>query len=45
MDRANLHYFPIMGYSGAARLVERIGNTLLDRKDRDEPDWLLETIQ
>jgi nitrogenase molybdenum-iron protein beta chain len=45
MDRANLHYFPIMGYAGAARLVERIGNTLLDRKDRDAPDWLLETIQ
>jgi nitrogenase molybdenum-iron protein beta chain len=45
MDRANLHYFPIMGYVGAARLVERIGNTLLDRKDRDAPDWLLETIQ
>ena len=45
MDRANLHYFPVMGYTGAARLVERIGNTLLDRKDRDAPDWLLETIQ
>ena len=45
MDRANLHYFPIMGYAGAARLVERIGNTLLDRKDRDAPDWLLETIE
>jgi len=43
MDRANLHYFPIMGYAGAARLVERIGNTLLERKDRDAPDWLLET--
>src|SRR5665647_3262098 len=45
MDRANLHYFPIMGYAGTARMVERIGNTLLDRKDRDAPDWLLETIQ
>jgi len=45
MDRANLHYFPVMGYAGAARLVERIGNTLLDRKDRDAPDWMFETIQ
>ena len=45
MDRANLHYFPIMGYAGTARMVERIGNTLLERKDRDAPDWLLETIQ
>ncbi len=45
MDRANLHHFPIMGYAGAMRMVERIGNTLLDIKDRDAEDWVLETVQ
>lgn len=45
MDRANLHYFPIMGYAGAARLVEWIGNTLLERKDRDAEECVLEMIQ
>lgn len=45
MDRANLHHFPIMGYAGAARLVEWIGNTFLDRKDRDAEECVLEMIQ
>lgn len=45
MDRANLHYFPIMGYAGAARMVEWIGNTFLDRKDRDADPSVLEVIQ
>ena len=43
-DRANSHYFPIVGYGGAARLVEIIGNTLLDRKDRDSDDAHFELI-
>lgn len=43
-DRANLHRFPIVGYSGAARLVERIGNTLLDRRDRDTDESRFEMI-
>jgi nitrogenase molybdenum-iron protein beta chain len=43
-DRANLHYFPIMGYTGAAMLATRIGNTLLERKDRDTVDEKLELI-
>ncbi|HEX21073.1 MAG TPA: nitrogenase molybdenum-iron protein subunit beta [Actinobacteria bacterium] len=43
-DRANLHHFPIVGYAGAARLVERIGNTLLDRKDRDMDESHFEMI-
>ncbi|WP_026486050.1 nitrogenase molybdenum-iron protein subunit beta [Caldanaerobius polysaccharolyticus] len=43
-DRANLHFFPIVGYMGAARLVERIGNTLLDRVDRDAYDSYFELI-
>ncbi|MEW6017349.1 MAG: nitrogenase molybdenum-iron protein subunit beta, partial [Pseudomonadota bacterium] len=43
-DRANLHHFPVMGYAGAARMVERIGNTLLDRLDRDAPDERFELL-
>jgi nitrogenase molybdenum-iron protein beta chain len=43
-DRANLHYFPIVGYSGAARLVEMIGNTFLERRDRDSDDTNFEMV-
>ncbi len=43
-DRANLHHFPVMGYAGSARMVERIGNTLLDRLDRDAPDERFELM-
>jgi nitrogenase molybdenum-iron protein beta chain len=43
-DRANLHYFPIIGYAGAARLVEMIGNTFLERRDRDADDSHFEMI-
>jgi len=43
-DRANLHHFPVMGYAGAARMVERIGNTLMDRLDRDAPDERFELL-
>ncbi|RQW78128.1 MAG: nitrogenase molybdenum-iron protein subunit beta, partial [Methanothrix sp.] len=43
-DRANLHYFPIIGYGGAARLVEMIGNTFLERRDRDSDDTHFEMV-
>ncbi len=43
-DRANLHYFPIIGYAGAARLVEMIGNTFLERRDRDADDTHFEMV-
>lgn len=43
-DRANLHHFPVMGYAGAARMVERISSTLLDRLDRDAPDERFELL-
>lgn len=43
-DRANLHHFPVMGYAGAARMVERIGNTMLERLDRDAPDERFELM-
>jgi len=44
MDRANTHYFPIVGYAGAARLVEIIGNTFLERRDRDADEAHFEMI-
>ena len=44
LDRANLHHFPTLGYAGAARLVEVIGNTLLERADRDADEETLELI-
>lgn len=43
-DRANMHYFPIIGYAGAARLVEMIGNTFLGRLDRDADDTHFELV-
>ncbi|HDZ59830.1 MAG TPA: nitrogenase molybdenum-iron protein subunit beta, partial [Actinobacteria bacterium] len=43
-DRANLFHFPVMGYAGAARMVERIGNTLLERLDRDAPEERFELL-
>jgi nitrogenase molybdenum-iron protein beta chain len=43
-DRANMHYFPIIGYAGAARLVEMIGNTFLERLDRDADDTHFELV-
>jgi nitrogenase molybdenum-iron protein beta chain len=43
-DRANMHYFPVVGYGGGARLVEIIGNTLLERRDRDSDDVHFELI-
>jgi nitrogenase molybdenum-iron protein beta chain len=43
-DRANLHYFPIIGYAGAARLVEMIGNIFLERRDRDSDDTHFEMV-
>jgi nitrogenase molybdenum-iron protein beta chain len=43
-DRANMHYFPIIGYAGAARLVEMIGNMFLERRDRDSDDTHFEMV-
>ncbi|HSD57053.1 MAG TPA: nitrogenase component 1 [Methanotrichaceae archaeon] len=43
-DRANMHYFPVVGYAGAARLVEMIGNAFLDRLDRDADDTHFEMV-
>jgi len=44
LDRAVHSYLPITGYKGALRLMEMIGNALLDRQDRDAADEDLELI-
>lgn len=43
-DRIGHQYFPIVGYKGALRLVERILNTILDRQDRDAPEESFELV-
>jgi nitrogenase molybdenum-iron protein beta chain len=43
-DRIGHQYFPIVGYKGALRLVEKILNALLDRQDRDAPEESFELV-
>ncbi len=38
LDRQGHQYFPTVGYKGGLRLLEKILNLLLDRRDRDAPD-------
>lgn len=44
LDRGVHPYQPIVGYRGAMRLVEMIGNALLDRQDRDAADEDFELV-
>jgi nitrogenase molybdenum-iron protein beta chain len=43
-DRVGHQYFPITGYPGALRLLERILNALMDRQDRDAPEESFELV-
>jgi nitrogenase molybdenum-iron protein beta chain len=43
-DRVGHQYFPITGYRGALRLLERMLNALLDRQDRDAPEESFELV-
>jgi nitrogenase molybdenum-iron protein beta chain len=43
-DRIGHQYFPIVGYRGALRLLERILNALMDRQDRDAPEESFELV-
>lgn len=45
LDRVGHRAFPLLGYTGAMRLVEQITDALLDHKDRVGPDHELELIQ
>lgn len=44
LDRFGHQCFPSVGYRGAMRLVERILDTLLERRDRDSPDAQFELV-
>ena len=43
-DRVGHQYFPITGYRGALRLMEKILNALLDRQDRDAAEESFELV-
>ena len=43
-DRVGHQYFPITGYTGGMRLIERILNAILDRQDRDAPEEQFELV-
>jgi nitrogenase molybdenum-iron protein beta chain len=43
-DRVGHQYFPILGYRGALRLLEKILTALLDRQDRDAPEEKFELV-
>jgi len=44
LDRIGHTYFPTVGYRGGMRLLEKILDALLDRKDRDDPDERFELV-
>lgn len=44
LDRSMHSYLPVVGYKGAMRLMEMIGNALLDRADRDAGDEDFELV-
>ena len=44
LDRQGHQYFPTVGYRGGLRLLEKILNVLLDRKDRDDPETKFELV-
>ena len=44
LDRMGHSYFSFMGYRGGLRLVEKILDALLDRKDRDSSDIEFELV-
>lgn len=43
-DRVGHQYFPIVGYRGALRLLEKILTAILDRQDRDVPEENFELV-
>ena len=44
LDRIGHSYFPIVGYAGAMRLLEKILTALLDRQDRDASEERFELV-
>jgi nitrogenase molybdenum-iron protein beta chain len=43
-DRMGHSYFSTMGYRGALRLMEKMLDAILDRKDRDADDITMELV-
>jgi nitrogenase molybdenum-iron protein beta chain len=43
-DRVGHQYFPLVGYRGALRLLEKILDALLERQDRDAPEESFELV-
>ncbi len=43
-DRVGHSYFPLTGYRGGLRLLEKILDTLMDRIDRDAPEEKVELV-
>ena len=43
-DRVGHQYFPLLGYRGALRLLEKILSALMDRQDRDAPEEGFELV-
>ena len=44
LDRVGHSYFPTVGYRGGMRLLEKILDALLERKDRDSPEESFELV-
>lgn len=44
VDRVGHQYFPTIGYKGGLRLLEKMLNAILDRKDRDSPEETFELV-
>jgi len=44
LDRAGHSLLPTVGYNGAVRLLSRMLDALLDRRDRDAPDHEFELV-
>ena len=44
LDRIGHSYFPTVGYRGGMRLLEKILDALLERKDRDDPEERFELV-
>ncbi len=44
LDRVGHSYFPMVGYNGAMRLLEKMLNVILDRKDRDATEVQFELV-
>ncbi len=43
-DRVGHQYFPVVGYKGAMRLLEKILDRLLDKQDQDAPEESFELV-